>query len=169
MKPSDEFVVCIESCGQHSHHSFVVHSGSLNFRALLSDLLLLVFCLQHQLTQQLPFPRDILGANNGEKFFQSNIWIYLWHLKKTFTNLWFDKIQIETFRICGRFEIGSSMKFVLNLWLKFSLVIFSRLNAPRRSESSVNMEPVMVLPSVKPSKRWKSPSTPSTSAHSAAR
>merc|ERR1711971_869347 len=43
------------------------------------------------------------------------------------------------------------------------------LNAPRRSELLVNMEPVMVLPSVKPSKRWKSPSTLSTSAHSAAK
>merc|ERR1711935_372310 len=43
------------------------------------------------------------------------------------------------------------------------------LNALRRSELLVNMEPVMVLPSVKPSKRWKSPNTLSTSAHSAER
>merc|ERR1711971_1346479 len=43
------------------------------------------------------------------------------------------------------------------------------LNEPRRSELLVNMEPVMVLPSVNPSKRWKSLSTQSIFAHSAAR
>merc|ERR1711862_425036 len=32
-------------------------------------------------------------------------------------------------------------------------------NAPRRSESLASMEPVMVLPSVKPSRRWKSHSS----------
>ena len=63
-------------------HSFVVHSGSLNFRALLSDLLLLVCLLWHQLTKQLPFPRDNLRRQQWWEIFQSNIWIYLWHLRK---------------------------------------------------------------------------------------
>ena len=46
---------------------------------------------------------------------------------------------------------------------------FYRPSAPRRSELSVNMEPVTVLHSVNPSRRWKSHSTPSTIALSAER
>ena len=109
----------------YSSNSFEVHSGSLNFRALLSDLLLLVYLLWHQLTQQLPFPRDNSGDNNGEKFFQSNIWIYLWHLGKNLTLILFKKVQIERIRICERFEIGPTMIVVMKLCFKvFSCQIF---------------------------------------------
>ena len=111
----------------------------------------------------------ISGDNNGEKF-SSQISEHICDIfGKKFTHMLLKKIQIERIRICERFEIGSTMIVVMNLCLKFSLVKFSRLNAPRRSELLVNMEPVMVLPSVNPSKRWKSLSTQSISAHSAAR
>merc|ERR1712029_888608 len=43
------------------------------------------------------------------------------------------------------------------------------LNVPRRWESLESMVPVMVLHSVRPSRRWKSPSTENTPAHSVAR
>ena len=48
-------------------------------------------------------------------------------------------------------------------------LISCRLSEQRRSESSVNMAPVMVHLSVKPSKRWKLHSTPNICALSAER
>ena len=53
--------------------------------------------------------------------------------------------------------------------VNLTLIYFYRPNAPRRSESLASMEPVMVLPSVKPSRRWKSHSTLSTTVISAER
>merc|ERR1711959_53548 len=43
------------------------------------------------------------------------------------------------------------------------------VSAQRRQESAENTGPVTVLPSVRSSRRWRSPSTQSTSAASAAR
>lgn len=62
--------------------------------------------------------------------------------------------------------------FPLSIAQKFTLLFCTnnfRPNVRRRLESSVNTEPVMVLPSVRWWRRSKSPSTENTPAHSAER
>lgn len=73
---------------------------------------------------------------------------------------------LRLWNICLHF-LSSCQKHFPSLQL--NKIFFQRPNAPRRSEWQASMEPVMVLLFVRPSRRWRSPSTPSTSALSAAR